>query len=87
MEKVNLNRILRDIEIEYIRQALEHTGENISAAAELLGLKRTGLTMRLTGLGIELRRSKQKFFKEKEDIKNPFLMRHPNNIEDDLWNE
>jgi len=87
MEKVNLNRLLRDIEIEHIRRALEHTSENIAAAAELLGLKRTSLTMRLSGLGIELRRPKQKFFKEKEDIKNPFLVRHKNNIEDDLWNE
>ena|ERR1035437_839468 len=52
MEKINLNRILRDLEIDYINKALIFAGYNITNASELLGLKRTTLTMKIKDLNI-----------------------------------
>jgi hypothetical protein len=86
MEKVNLNNILKDLETKYIKEALTFTGDNITKASELLGLKRTSLTMRLGTLGIEIKRPRY-VVKEKNGIANAFMVRHSNNVEDELWKE
>ncbi len=51
-EGMNLAAHLREMEIAYIRQALERTGGNRTAAAALLGLQRTTLVQRLSRLGL-----------------------------------
>ena len=87
MEKVNLNRILRDIEIEYIKRALEESGGNIDKAATLLGQKRNTLSLRISTLQIEFRRARKLAVRDDIGTKNPVLLSSPNNIEADLWNE
>jgi hypothetical protein len=54
MRPINLNKLLRDKELHYIKKALLNTDNNIAKAASLLGLKRTALSMRLKGLNIEI---------------------------------
>jgi hypothetical protein len=87
MKQIDLNSLLRDIEINHIRTALEHTEENVASAAKLLGLKRTTLIRRISVLNIQMNRPKRTYIPEEKSINNPFLVRHKNNIEDDLWNE
>lgn len=89
MEKVNLNMMLKDIEREYVNKALAFCGNNIAQAAELLGLKRTSLSERLSSLGIVIQRPRKKYenLDDKQLKSNPILVLHKNNIEDDLWRE
>lgn len=90
MEKINLNKVLRDMEIQYVKQALEHTGENMTRAADLLGIKRTCLIEKCKHLNITFRVPRKVFKPKKEMFRaevKEVLKRHPNNIEDDLWNE
>lgn len=86
MEKVNLNRILRDLEIEYIKKALYETGENITNAADLLGLNRTALVMRLTSLGITTKHGERRKLDKGKSVVGLFP-NNPNNIEDQLWSK
>lgn len=76
MEKINLNKVLKDLELSYITQALLATNNNIANAANLLGLKRTTLRMRLNSLGI--------LVKQKEEVSKQILI-STNNVEDQLW--
>jgi len=86
MNKIYLDNILKEIEIGYIKSALSFTGNNTTKAAELLGLNRTALVMRLKQLDMVINRPKR-IVKEKKDIPNAYFARHPNNMEDDLYNE
>lgn len=86
MQKVNLNRILKDIETDYVKRALESSNNNITNAAELLGLKRTALSERLETLGLEVKRPKWKQKPKPQQI-NTLFTKHINDIEDELYNE
>jgi hypothetical protein len=55
---VNLNQLLFDTEVEFIKRALLATNNNVKEAAALLGLNRTTLVMRLTNYQIEAIRPK-----------------------------
>lgn len=90
MEKVNLNRLLFDLELDYVKKALEFTNNNVTNAAELLGVKRSSLSMRLKYLGVVIKRSKRaaRTIQEKGNgIKRALLLSGINDIEDQLWNE
>lgn len=50
-EGLDLKQYLHGLEYGLIAQALERSGGNIAAAAELLGLKRTTLCMKLAKQG------------------------------------
>ncbi len=89
MQKINLNRILMDIEIDYVKKALEHTGNNTTQAADLLGIKRTSLVERLKTLGMEIQRPEKKIISKKIDKRyaDKYFVQSSKNIENELYNE
>lgn len=88
MEKVNLTRVLLDIERDYVLKAMQASTNGMTGAAELLGIKRTSLYEKLNRLDIAFRIPKKaRIVDEKESSNKALLMVHPNNIEHQLWNE
>lgn len=59
-ERVNLNKMLKDLELEYIARAMVTTNGNIKAAAAMLGLNRTTLQMRLRGSPFKVKKEEPK---------------------------
>lgn len=51
--KVNLKKILQDLEVEFIESALIRTGHTVSEAAKMLGLQRTTLCEKMRKYGFE----------------------------------
>ena len=87
MEPINLNKILREIEINYINIALDRADNNVTKAAIILGMKRTALWMRLRGLDIVPKTEKNRRFSPKTEKTNklhPNLARSDNDLEGTL---
>lgn len=80
---INLKQILLDIEINYIVNAIEQTG-SIKGAAELLGIKRTTLSMRARYLGITIKQDTRVTVNYKDPRIEEIFPPNPNNIEDTL---
>lgn len=53
MEKINLPEILRAIQIEAIKRALEASRGNVAHAASLLGIGRTALYQKILVLNLK----------------------------------
>lgn len=52
-DDLNLQRHVAELESTLVRQALDRSGGNLSAAARLLGVSRNGLVMKMQRLGID----------------------------------
>lgn len=63
MKQIDLDTLIKKIELKYTIRALKETDGNIEKASQLIGVNRTTLVMRLKRLNIEIDREMSKYNK------------------------
>jgi hypothetical protein len=60
MKQVDLNELIKKIEIRYITKAIKETNGNVTEASKLIGVNRTTLIMMMQRLNINIDRQEKK---------------------------
>lgn len=60
MNKVDLNELMKKIEVRYVTKALKYTNGNITEASKIIGVNRTTLMMMMKRLDIHIDRQQNK---------------------------